>query len=362
MEDSSKKRDETRSYQRTLNKKLKSLVDFLYEGRTHFFVFILVGAITLAWAKFTINSSKEVMHNLSLDFSFIPADGGVGDTVYTFSLDFVINSKEVSDSTNGSYKSKMHVCFATDADNVERRDTAIIAFSANFTADDLRIEQDSIWFEPVRNEIEQKDGSIIIKDSYIPHVYQTNLQKEIIQDSEGVKAKIKLVQAKNFLPPLGGLIEGRQQVDFYSNSFGVDEDCPYYNYYINIPSMPLAENTSHASGFHNISFRFGDVDSLSGDYFFNKNENYLFHNVYPEPDFLTNGFVFYYTKEKIEAVIKNRGIIIQAENIDAKNRNTAKSIIYSVLVGTGFAFLLDIIIQLIRDLRVFTRRSEEKKE
>ena len=54
----------------------------------------------------------------------------------------------------------------------------------------------------------------------------------------------------------------------------------------------------------------------------------------------------------------NHGLIIQATDIDAQNKNNRKSIIYSVLVGTGAALFFDILIQIIRELRNVNRKHD----
>lgn len=87
----------------------------------------------------------------------------------------------------------------------------------------------------------------------------------------------------------------------------------------------------------------------------------MYNYIYPEPDYIGNGYIMYRGEESISKVSKNQGIIIQATDIDAQNRNTKKGIISSVLVGTGTALFFDILIQLIRELRNVNRRKEKEQ-
>lgn len=87
----------------------------------------------------------------------------------------------------------------------------------------------------------------------------------------------------------------------------------------------------------------------------------LFHYVYPEPDILNNGFIVYCSEEKVAAVARNHGIIIQAEEIDAANNDNREALIYSILVGTGVAFALDILVQLVREWRNVNRKDDKEK-
>ena len=145
----------------------------------------------------------------------------------------------------------------------------------------------------------------------------------------------------------------RHQVSFFTNDIGVKENDPYYYYYISFPSFEF-------SGDLQIVFSTSDLNTtINRNIVYNKEKSLQYNYIYPEPDVVSNGFIAYYTDEKKEQIRKNRGVIIQAVDIDAQNRQNRLSFMLSVLIGTGFAFLIDIIIQLIRELRRLQGRKSD---
>lgn len=316
------------------------------KGVTHFGAALIVLAITLGWAYFHINSSKIQMHNMAIDFTTLPTKNNNKDTIKSLRIDFCFDSKEISDSTQGKYRNRIRVSYCS-AGNSQSKDTGLISLYSIPYLDDLNVGPDEY-------HVTSPDSDGMKTDTI-----KTNFLKGLKDDNT---YEVKIIPSKNIFRPLSDpreWVEGEQSIDFYSNKLGLIDDCPYYNYYIRI-EYPTVPDSILSFGSHTISFVFGDLIFKNGSYF-NTSKNIAYNYIFPEPDRINNGYIFYYTKEKLAAVVKNKGIIIQAEDVNQKNKNMSKSIIYAVLVGTGAAFLLDILVQLIRELRNLNRRKEEEE-
>ena len=140
-----------------------------------------------------------------------------------------------------------------------------------------------------------------------------------------------------------------QRVYIYSDALGVQKNDPYYYYYINFPSEKISGNLV-------LDFKVSDLAESTSDFNYVREINLQYNYVYPEPDVINNGYIKYCTKEKMAQIVKNHGIVIQAIDTNALNESNNHAFLYSVLVGTGLAFLIDIIIQLIKEIRNFNRR------
>jgi len=174
----------------------------------------------------------------------------------------------------------------------------------------------------------------------------TNLDYNIVDTHDG--SSTVFISPRTF-------IEGRtrHQVSFFTNDIGVKENDPYYYYYISFPSFEF-------SGDLQIVFCTSDINTtINRNIVYNQEKSLQYNYIYPEPDVVSNGFIAYYTEEKKEQIRNNKGVIVQAVDIDALNRQNRLSFLLSVLIGTGFAFLIDIIIQLIRELRRLQGRKTE---
>lgn len=336
-----------------LNKRIRSFSEFMSDGGTHFFIGLIVILSTIVWWIFTVNSSNVQVHNISFGMTFKPVNIEKPDTVSSLSITFILDSKQLSDSTAGEYSSEISVKYHTSG-SAEKRDTAEFRLYSLPYLDDLYVNQDSIVCRSKSREIKVDSTETRYETYFEPHKFETFVMTEDLPDTTKF---VKVVAAKNaFVPVKNEWIEGTQCLNFYSNKLGLIGDSPYYNYYVNFGFLPTVMDTSHSRGYYTICFQFGDLTQKNG-YYFNAQKNIIFNYIYPEPDVINNGFLFYYTKEKLEAVANNHGIVIQAEDLDKKNKNNRQSIIYSVLVGTGLAFFLDILVQLIRELRNFNRRN-----
>ena len=221
------------------------------------------------------------------------------------------------------------------------KDATIIALRSDPYLDDLLVNQDSI---------------VLVGEKSLK--FDTHVKKRLLTDST---FEASVIPAQNaYVPVVGKMTEGVQSINFYSNKLGRDPNDSYYNYFIDVDWLPSVENTSHSSGYKMLSIQIGDVTSNRG---FHRvgNKKLLYQYIYPTPDIISNGYLLYYTPEAFERVAKNHGILIQATDIDALNKNNRKSIIYSVLVGTGAALFFDILIQLIRELRNLNRRKDDEE-
>lgn len=358
---------------------------FLSHGGVHLIVCIIVFFLTYQWAKLTVNSTDTTVHNINIGMNY-DQENIVGlDTLTVLGYEFRFDSDSILKESKGKYKSKLVISYAYDwnhghakNENNPRGITTIDLYS-NPQMDDLLVNQDSVWYEFAYDTIRTANNSYYTKSREVPHVYETFCYDSLLNDGSH---QVRVKPCKN-MPMPDRMTEGTQIINFYSNKWGLNshdsfwkkhgfdmldklwnklgfnvEDA-YYNYYVGFGFLPIATNTDHYSGYQSISFTFGDF-IIKNSYYHNPNKKLLYQYVYPKPDIINNGFVYY--QQSIPEVAKNHGIIIQAVDVEAQNRNNRKSIIFSVLVGTGAALFFDILIQLIRELRNVNRRKEEQEE
>lgn len=157
------------------------------------------------------------------------------------------------------------------------------------------------------------------------------------------------------------LIEPKPQnvdhtINFYCDDIGVNANDPYYYYHIAFPSFNF-------NGKLKIRFSIGDIHQIDTyNIMYCEGKNLQYNYLYPEPDIVGNGWIEYNSLEKKELIRRNQGVIIQAVDIDLLNKQNQRGFLFSVLIGTCVAFALDIIIQLIREMRRLQSRKEEEEE
>lgn len=320
---------------------LKHISYLLSHGFFHFIMCILVGIGTGIWWYINVTSSNTTMHDIILEVKPPYTQSTKKDIMNTLTIDFIIDSDSLL-KTDNKYSSKIEVSYEyTYARNdstgeIMNKDSTKILLYSNPFLDDLYVRLDSTNMD---------DGQ---EDTY---------KKFYTPDSA---LEVQVFPANNISLPSGGKFEGRQEVNFYSNKLGRTENDSYYNYFIDFNILPEV-NTEGAKGIYSISVQIGDVTTNRG-YHHVGNKRLLYQYVYPQPDIFTNGYLYYYKEQTLKKVEDNHCIIIQAIDIDAMNKNNRKSLVYSVLVGTGAALFLDILIQLVRELKNLNRRKEEELE
>ena len=259
-----------------------------------------------------------------------------------------MDSDTLLKKTNNKYKSRINISYGYDYTcrdsqfvNTPKEPTIIRLYSEPFL-DDLYIEHDST-FVPFE----------------IPEIKETENNKGISHSGYKILKDSVIEITVNPVKNVDGVDVGTQTIYIYSNKLGMSEGDSYYNYLINFGNMPLIKETTNFEGL-DVFFQIGDETSNKG-YYFRENKRLLYQYVFPQPDMLKNGYLEYTSEEAISKVKENRGITVQATDIDALNRNNKISIVYSVLVGTGAALVFDILIQLVRELRNVNRRKEEEE-
>ena len=328
----------------------KHLSYMLSHGFFHTIMCVLVGVITGLLGFYNCSSSDTTMHNLSLEIEAQKTPQSYKDSLTTLLVSFELDSDSLLKITNNKYRSRISITYGydyscRDSEYVDTpKEPTVIKLYSEPLLDDLHIEQDSDF---VTSKIEEIDANNPIPRSGY----------ELLPDSI---VKITVNPVKNIINETGGENGvGSQTIYIYSNKLGLSKGDSYYNYFIDFGRLPSIKETSNFDGLV-IQFQIGDITNNKG-LFFIENKRLLYQYIYPQPDILKNGFLFYYTKEAISKVKANSGIIVQATDIDAMNKNNRTAILLSVLVGTLAALFLDILIQLVRELRNMNRRNDEEE-
>ena len=343
--------------------KLFRIVAYVFtHGATHFIFLIIVGFVT-AYLWFMNDQESIRPHGIDVHLGFISNyDNNYKKLKLTevplnnVSIKLMLNDKSVEDYTEGKFRNALEVDF--DGKVVKRK----ISFPENEKSSLLeRAKYNSIEFldsivlsvrsKPVLNNYETRCflNPIVYKDE--PHVDSLGhrIQNVYKLKDTNVEYTTRMEQDSSITMhiasidlPLGA---PEHRAFIFSDDFGVKRHDPYYYYFISFPSVNF-------SGDLKISFDTSghglEDNSISST---NQGQSLQYNYIYPDPDAVSNGKIEYFSEEKKQLIEKNKGVIIQAVDIDSQNRQNKKSFIISVLVGTGFAFLLDIIIQLIKELR-----------
>lgn len=310
---------------------LKAASYILSHGGFHLLLFAVVITFTFLWYSYNIHSSDVTMHNISMGID----SGGIIDTLVNYSVKINIDSDSIREETNGKFGSKVDFSFSRDIKDKDRkgnsREPSSVSVSVYGIPD---LEIDSLYKGKCATSI-RSDSTIVIELDPFQYGYKR---------------------------PDGSIRRGVEYLSSYSNDLGLKEGESSYNYFFHFGWLPETHNTRRTYGSSTmIWIQFGDETVKNGFPFYD-NKKILYNYIYPEPDILNNGLIVYHTKEKIEAVANNHGIIIQAEDIDAANNDNRKALIYSVWVGTGVAFALDIFVQLVREWRNVNRKDDEDKK
>jgi hypothetical protein len=321
---------------------------FFSHGGIHLVMCGLVAALTYQLASHNIESSDTTMHNINVEIEPPKSPSSYRDTLHTLLVKCELDSDTLLKKTNNKYKSRINISYGYDYTcrdsqfvNTPKEPTVIRLYSEPFL-DDLYIEHDST-FVPFE----------------IPEIKETENNKGISHSGYKILKDSVIEITVNPVKNVDGVDVGTQTIYIYSNKLGMSEGDSYYNYLINFGNMPLIKETTNFEGL-DVFFQIGDETSNKG-YYFRENKRLLYQYVFPQPDMLKNGYLEYTSEEAISKVKENRGITVQATDIDALNRNNKISIVYSVLVGTGAALVFDILIQLVRELRNVNRRKEEEE-
>lgn len=358
-------------------------------GLTHFFALLVTGFIT-GWLFFENSTIDINPHHIGIDLqwtnqlaAFLPEGTvAVEDSIRNLNIHLELNSNDAIAKTNGKYKNRLVLEF--DGGEPIKQPTkdgvkyALLDFRSQGEEDSVMIK---LFGDPILSDVrldivpegyifdssQVSSGWTAVTDSlsdtigwvgaHLPIYIISNpdTTKYVYQrDNNDSVFTIKLIPAKYDVN--GKTKSPRQKVYIYSNNLGVDKNNPYYYYFMAFPSSKL-------SGDLKFDFMASDLTQPNGfNFSYAQNSHLQYNYVFPQPDIINNGYIEYHTKEKIEAIKKNHGVIIQAVDVKSLNHLNNMSFLYSVLVGTGLAFLIDVFIQLIRELRRVNEKQKKSQQ
>ncbi len=364
-----------------------TIAKVLSHGATHFLFFFIITALTsYFWYQ---NSKVDITpHNIAFDIGWTNKYEAVAkkdfitlkDSISNLEIHLELNSQDAQIKTGGRYHNRLvlqfdgkgkeqvipddqkhpSISFVTKNVNQGDEDSVYIKlFSVPLLSDlfidvkaDHWVKADSV---PDIKAVVHDSNSFSFEQVWGDGIYIGNSDTtEYIHSKESDDSihVLKLVPKKYEIE--GKLRSPKQTISLYSDDFGVRENNPYYYYFISFPTTRIAGDLV-------LDFKVSDLSSNEKLNLFYSSDKYLqFGYIFPEPDVVNNGYIVYNTKNKMTEIQNNHGVIIQATDINSLNKMNSKSFLYSVLIGTAIAFLLDIIIQLIRELRNLNNRNRGK--
>lgn len=333
----------------------RSFANVFSHGGTHFLVLLIV-LVTAVYYGFVRKQGNIVPHNIGIKVGWLSYDKYKGavdskiDSIMNINIHVKLNSDSIKLATNGQSSNGVIVeldgyekdVYFPDEQRTEKDSIMVSLFSEPFIKN-FTIVKDMAKVDPViiargndKWAARKENFNFENKENYIKEMYT--------ETSEGDTTLIKISGNSNY----------KYIVSFISDSIGIYDKSPYYYYYISFPLVKFSNEFT-------IDFAVSDIRTIGKglyDMEFGNAKNLQYDYIFPEPDVIGNGRIRYFSKEKKKEILKNRGVIIQAVDVDALNKQNRMVFLYSVLIGTGLAFTLDIIIQLIRELRRLQRRKE----
>lgn len=119
---------------------------------------------------------------------------------------------------------------------------------------------------------------------------------------------------------------------------------PYYNFWISI-TCDLLEDQSDTDNIEPnsvIIIKYSDRDSI-GDFL----NPISIDKIIPEPSMVQPDRLAYIGNQKVQEVLRNQGIYFMGVDLLEKNKAEKKIFLYTILIGTLLAFILDILVELI---------------
>lgn len=341
---------------------LLPLFKWLYLVLTHgsFHVILLVFVGYLALHFYTNNQNKlkdTVKHTIWVNVEALSREidkYGLKNNIYmnTLSLELTLNSDTIEKNTNGKYRDALRIKLIPPATTV---DSLVIP-----VCDDTI--QISLLRQPHKSDVMVSIDDYHPVDSANILVLESNPKPPIsIRDSAGI-CVFNTTMTNIAKIPTKGWMKGNN-LTIYSNDFGVGKS-PYYLYDIkfDIPDSVYLDTLLN----YNLHYYFGivldDSWNYSNEFGRYSEKQILVHRIEPEPDYIRSNYICYNTKESIEAIRKNGGVTLNAEDLMASNKREQEEFLNSILVGTCLAFMFDIIVQLIIKLRRLHQSRKRKEE
>lgn len=283
----------------------------------------------------------------------------IGDVCININL----NSRTIANQTGGKYHNGIEIEFNGDSLYVNREYKHYVRHAGNNEVQQIGEERfvDSV-FVSVFNNVPFEEYKFTGSSSMVLNKTFDNPKKDsigtpvvYISDDDNTDLSMHTIKSEKNVATVE--IEPKPRdvnhtINFYSDEIGVGAQNPYYYYYIAFPKFNF-------KGDLKIRFSISEiVEKREYNLTYCESKNLQYNYLYPEPDVVGNGWLEYNSGEKKELIRRNHGIVIQAVDIDQLNKQNQRGFLFSVFVGTCVAFILDIIVQLIREMRRLQRRKE----
>lgn len=213
------------------------------------------------------------------------------------------------------------------------------------------------WSEP--GKISAYRDSILYKDSAKYRIMHDSLKS----------ATLEFNPARDSAYPYDSK---RQEITIINDKWSNEKKSPYYYYYLNMYLPEQVSETRNAflndslTNYHiKIIIQIGDIIRNDSIIIHNSkvempisnmsSKNLKYNYIHPVPDEVYNGYIVYSSKESLKKFLNypSQCITIQAEDIDQMKKSNQETLLLTVLLGMLVGFLLDVIIQQIKELRNF---------
>lgn len=327
----------------------------LSHGLFHIFLLIIVGGLALHFYYNNQDKLKDtVAHTIIIKTKALErfADENGNKNILSmkhYHLNIILNSDSTSKKTNGKYRDCVRLWIMPPS--IEKDSIILPACEDTLLINMIRIPGDS----PLMIEESVNDSLPGNKD--FP-------KAKILKDSAGISSVCTVLNNEAIIPESNHQYAKGKKITFYSNDFGIGKSpYYYYNFIFETPdSFTNKQSLYNGNMQYSFSIELDDSRNHDDDFNFFSKKQIIYHKIEPKPDYISAGTIIYNSEESLEAVSKNGGVFLFAEDLEISNKNKQEEFLNSVLTGTCIAFMLDIIVQLVLKLRRLHQNRKKKRE
>ena len=362
----------------------KGLALFLSHGGLHLLVLVILIAISVIM----VNKLNRLDNANTEIFKFELGNGGIGNTVKGYELQNLKAEFEFyrgEDYMNGEKFSRIYFDILTAYRPRIRRDSLLKNtnllkhicnedFQASISVQSLPSPRyPGVMFYDTAVYFQKQDDKKIIFNPYREErdsvKYELSGRVDKVQlfqyEDYSYKHKGKDVRWINYACDRKRTYDTDYIKVSDSFSYGKPLESPYFSVYIRFSERGAYSNfvetdtsyISYGANYIKLSFpsRFSSI-YLSPRIL----HPIAFKTIQPTPSKIGLDYIIYEDVDVINEIINGGGIYISAEDVDGARKVTKLSFIYSVLLGTIIAFMLDILIQLILKWRKLGRNDSKR--
>ena len=327
------------------NNLIKHLALFLVHGGLHTIILIITALLITQFFIFSCENIGPEPNKISMAFTRESDDTIQHPPINNLNIRLILNSDSLYKKSGGKGRNGIRIDYSTKT-------------------------EDSLCTYLLYLEWNKRHKISALRDT---SKYASVPECEIDTDIDTI-ASVRIKQVEKEFQK-GFYVYNDQDITIINDGWGPNIDNPYYYYYLSLDLVPLWMNREaflNDSLNYMASFEIQIGDTVkktkisSGKNTFEMptksmtNKNLKYVSIYPTPDGVSNGIIRYNSEESLKKLMNLECFItLQAEDVDLIKEKDRRSLVMTVLLGMLVGFLLDVIIQQIKELRNINRLQDD---